>query len=176
MEYARLAAALLNEVAPPDGLVANAGNALQSAGLVANAGNEPRIGATLRIRLPQDFQVRSQEAEQRSRALLIDWLSPAQLKQYALTRGSSFEVTSSGGRRYLITDSRTYGVFRLDADGREEERFCFVPAGTDNLATGDIMLAQKIALETDEEKALAVANRHWFALLIQPNEPTPAAG
>ena len=37
------------------------------------------------------------------------------------------------------------------------DRYCFVPEGT--LPIGDVMLAQKIALETDERAALAVANR-----------------
>jgi hypothetical protein len=35
--------------------------------------------------------------------------------------------------------------------------WCFVPKGS--LVTGDVMLAQKIALETFECRALAVANR-----------------
>jgi hypothetical protein len=35
--------------------------------------------------------------------------------------------------------------------------WCFVPAG--NLVPGDIMLAQKIALETNESGALSVARK-----------------
>jgi hypothetical protein len=35
--------------------------------------------------------------------------------------------------------------------------WCFVPRG--QLVPGDVMLAQKIALETNETAALAVANR-----------------
>ena len=35
--------------------------------------------------------------------------------------------------------------------------WCFVPEG--NLVPGDVMLAQKIALETDERGALAVARQ-----------------
>ena len=38
---------------------------------------------------------------------------------------------------------------------------CFVPEG--GLAPGDILLAQKIALETMEREALALANRQSFA-------------
>ena len=36
-------------------------------------------------------------------------------------------------------------------------RYCFVPKG--NLVPGDVMLAQKIALETDELAALELANK-----------------
>lgn len=114
----------------------------------------------------------SLRCDELSRALLVDWLSPEQLDQYTYSGGNSFEVTGSGGHRYRITDNRVYGVFRLDAEGREEEKICFLPATPVNPAIGDIMLAQKIALETDEEKALAVANRYstsWTGL-------TPAAG
>ncbi len=44
----------------------------------------------------------------------------------------------------------------MDAAGRPKAGWCFAPAGY--LVAGDIMLAQKIALETDESGALAVAN------------------
>ncbi len=37
--------------------------------------------------------------------------------------------------------------------------WCFAPKGY--LVAGDVMLAQKIALETDERGALAVANRFF---------------
>jgi len=46
-------------------------------------------------------------------------------------------------------------VCELDGAGRPRAGWCFVPK--DNLVAGDVMLAQKIALETDERGALAVA-------------------
>jgi hypothetical protein len=46
-------------------------------------------------------------------------------------------------------------ICELDDAGRPRAGWCFVP--NDNLVTGDVMLAQKIALETDERGALAVA-------------------
>jgi len=47
-------------------------------------------------------------------------------------------------------------VYELDNAGRPKVGWCFLPAGP--LAAADIMLAQKIALETNEHNALAVAN------------------
>ena len=48
-----------------------------------------------------------------------------------------------------------------------------------NLPLGDKMLAQKIALETDEQAALAVANPAWMELrrdrYLQSNLPNAAA-
>ena len=47
-------------------------------------------------------------------------------------------------------------VNELDEYGRLGTGRCFVPLG--GLAQGDVMLAQKIALETDENRALSIAN------------------
>jgi hypothetical protein len=47
-------------------------------------------------------------------------------------------------------------VQQLDESGRCIMRWCFMPKG--ELVRGDVLLAQKIALETMERKVLAVAN------------------
>jgi hypothetical protein len=48
-------------------------------------------------------------------------------------------------------------IYELDQNDVQIAIWCFGPEGC--LPVGDIMLAQKIALETDEHAALAVANR-----------------
>ena len=48
-------------------------------------------------------------------------------------------------------------IREMDSRGRATVGWCFVPQGT--LLAGDVMLAQKIALETDERNALAVARK-----------------
>jgi hypothetical protein len=48
-------------------------------------------------------------------------------------------------------------VTQIDSRGNVEEGLCFVP--NEPLVAGDIMLAQKIALEEDEWSTLAVAKR-----------------
>jgi hypothetical protein len=48
-------------------------------------------------------------------------------------------------------------VQEIDFEGQSGGVLCFAPEGY--LVPGDVMLAQKIALETDELAALAVANR-----------------
>jgi hypothetical protein len=50
-------------------------------------------------------------------------------------------------------------IREVDGDGRVRVGWCFVPKGY--LVAGDVMLAQKIALETDERGALAAANRFF---------------
>ena len=49
-------------------------------------------------------------------------------------------------------------VHEIDAAGHPLICWCFFPDDY-HLARGDVMLAQKIALETDELAALAVANK-----------------
>jgi hypothetical protein len=96
------------------------------------------------------------EANARGLKLLRDWLSPAQLAQYE--KSQSFEVIGShSGKRYRIRYGRQMNIDELGADGAKVCGWCFLPEGP--LVAGDVMLAQKIALETDEPAALKVANR-----------------
>jgi hypothetical protein len=96
------------------------------------------------------------EPEQKAGALLRQWLSPAQLTQYERTR--RFEVEGSDtGRRYRIHRHAQLNVEELDERGDRVTFWCFAPEG--NLPVDDIMLAQKIALETDERAALEIARR-----------------
>jgi hypothetical protein len=51
-------------------------------------------------------------------------------------------------------------IHQLDPAGRAVAQWCFAPEG--DLAPGDILLAQKLALETIEREVLALANRQPF--------------
>ena len=98
------------------------------------------------------------KSEAKAKALLKEWLSPEQLAQYERNRW--FEVVGSKtGKRYRIQERQQQNVYELDAEGRPIRGWCFMPKGS--LATGDVMLAQKIALETDEKGAMQVALRFW---------------
>jgi hypothetical protein len=92
------------------------------------------------------------EARERGIQLLVKNLSPGQRAQYE--REGYFEVT--GGqteKRYRI---ETYMVKEIGTNGKFTRSLCFVPKG--GLVAGDVMLAQKLALELFESDALAVAN------------------
>ena len=96
--------------------------------------------------------------EARSLELLKEWLSPEELAQYDAK--SYFEVTGChSGKRYRICHGTSMNIYELDGAGRPRVGLCFVPKGY--LVSGDVMLAQKIALETDERGALAVANKYF---------------
>ena len=60
------------------------------------------------------------------------------------------------GRRYRIHHGNGANVVELNDAAVPRTGWCFVP--NDHLVAGDVMLAQKIALETDERGALAAAN------------------
>jgi hypothetical protein len=94
--------------------------------------------------------------EGRSLLLLRRWLSPAQREQFV--RRGYFEVVGSDSRkRYRIHAGASVNVSEIDERGCLQEGLCFMPIGA--LPIGDVMLAQKIALETCEGDVRAVARR-----------------
>jgi hypothetical protein len=94
--------------------------------------------------------------EARGLELLREWLSSEQSAQYDAK--SYFEVTGChSGKRYRISHGNSMNIHELDGAGHPCVGWCFVPKGY--LVAGDVMLAQKIALETDERGALTVANK-----------------
>jgi hypothetical protein len=103
----------------------------------------------------RDWYQRPSTRELRGRELLREWLSPEQLAQY--DAHNYFEVTGCHtGKRYRMHHGMGTNVYELDDVGLPRTGWCFAPK--DHLVAGDVMLAQKIALETDERGALAVAN------------------
>jgi hypothetical protein len=89
-------------------------------------------------------------------ALLQEWLTPEQKAQFDAS-GYFDVIGCDTGRRYRVHHARGTNVHEMDDAGRPLMGWCFVPSG--ELVVGDVMLAQKIALETNERAALAVANR-----------------
>ena len=98
----------------------------------------------------------SSQVEQKALTLLRSWLSPDQARQYDSQK--HFDVIGSDtGTRYRIRHGVMMNIDQLDCAGNKVCAWCFAPAG--DLAAGDCMLAQKIALETFEGEALAIANK-----------------
>ena len=108
--------------------------------------------------------LRENSREARGLRLLRNWLSSEQRTQFDAKR--YFDVIGCGtGKRYRICYGTMSNVHEIDAAGCPKVGWCFVPVG--HLVAGDIMLAQKIALETNESGALAVA--HAFLLKNSPS-------
>ena len=107
----------------------------------------------------------SREPETRGLKLLREWLSPEQRAQFDADR--YFDVIGChSGKKYSIRYGSAANVDELDDAGVPRMGWCFVPNAY--LVAGDVMLAQKIALETNERAALAVANRFPRSLPSAP--------
>ena|ERR1700677_4066020 len=79
--------------------------------------------------------------------LLKDWLSPAQL-----------QFGSDSRTIYRIHHGVQANIEQLDTFGQTVCAWCFAPEG--DLVPGDVMLAQKSALEADERAAIDVAVKY----------------
>lgn len=100
------------------------------------------------------------ETEARALTLLKEWLSPKQRACYERFR--YFDVVGSDtGTRYRIHHGTQTNIEELSNTGHHVCKWCFVPDG--DLVAGDVMLAQKIALETNERGALTVAHRSFVS-------------
>jgi len=111
-----------------------------------------RFKAMCRLYIRHDDE---KDPQARGLRLLHTWLSPPQLEQYS-AKGHFDVIGCATGRRYRIHHGISMNVHELDDAGRPKIGWCFVPQGC--LVAGDVMLAQKIALETSEIRALSVAN------------------
>jgi hypothetical protein len=71
-------------------------------------------------------------------------------------------IGSDTGATYRIRHGSQMNVERLDHKGSCVQLLCFMPEN--GLPIGDVMLAQKIALELFESEAIRVANKspHWY--------------
>jgi hypothetical protein len=131
-----------------------------TAARIANIAPAPAAPPTEVVRPPPDdpppAAPTGMDPYRRSMALFVQNISPAQLQRYG--RELSFEVIGgTTGTRYRVRHGDTLNVDQLDHNGHPVLTLCFLPTG--GLALGDVMLAQKIALELYELEALAIANR-----------------
>ncbi|MGL3108088.1 hypothetical protein [Bradyrhizobium sp. BR 1432] len=94
--------------------------------------------------------------EGRSLRLLREWLSPAQSAQFA-AQGYFEVIGGDTGKQYRIYAGRGANVCEVDERGGPTVGLCFLPRG--ELPIGDVMLSQKIALESCESRALEVSRK-----------------
>jgi hypothetical protein len=100
--------------------------------------------------------IEHRRAEQKAAALLRSWLTPEQVRRWD-TQKVIEVVGSDTGTHYRIRRAAIMNIDELDSDGKVVGQWCVAPQG--KLPLADVIIAQKIALETMEAKALASANR-----------------
>jgi hypothetical protein len=83
-------------------------------------------------------------------------------------------VGSDTGKRYRIRRGAAMNIEELAADGYVTRRWCFAPEGAS--AIGDVMLAQKIALETFELEALVPRHSDYDWLILSQSRMGKSSG
>lgn len=94
-------------------------------------------------------------AIERARTLLLRHLSASQRDQF---NRDGYFIVAGRAARYRVRVGRTANVDVIDRSGRATHRLCAHPA--ELVPDFDTMLAQKLALETDEAAFVRIANRH----------------
>lgn len=109
------------------------------------------MSVTVTVHLPI-----TQEAEDRAYALLLSCLNNQQ--KYDLRKRGWFKVASKKmeGHYYSIHIGRSGNVILHDKQGFAVSRLCAV---IEDVPTSDVLLAQKLMLECNEEHFLEVANK-----------------
>jgi len=93
--------------------------------------------------------------QQRGMALLLANLTPRQRRQYL--RDRHFDVIGgASGTHYRLWHCFQQNIEQLDQSGRRRCVWCFHPRET--LVAGDVLLAQKTALELFEPEAIRIAH------------------
>jgi hypothetical protein len=108
----------------------------------------------------RSFPEDRRQAEQKGAALVRSWLSPEQAVFWGSHTHYFYVTGCDTGTRYRLRHSKIMNIDELDSRGKVVAQWCFGPKG--DLVVGDVVLAQKIALETMELEALAIANRQVY--------------
>lgn len=97
---------------------------------------------------------KKKDAQRRALDLLKQILTETQLA--AFEKDECIPVDAPSGRKYLIKKGRSGNVFSIK-DGKPVERYCIHPSDSE-VPEADVMLAQKLMLEANEDEFLRIAN------------------
>lgn len=117
----------------------------------------------LRQLTPEELEEHARKAEEdkkdaaRAKQLMFELLDSRQKFDYL--KHQHFDVILDPSTVYRIKKGSAGNVYLLDKDGKKKHKYCI--HAKDALPCYDNMVAQKLMLETDEEKFLEIANRHW---------------
>jgi hypothetical protein len=122
------------------------------------------ITPTLWVETPEQAAERAAELEKytkrravahkRSEDLLVSLLNPKQLETYHADKVIDIEVR---GRVYRLRPG--WKVHEIEKDGKARVAYCIHPGSEHGLPECDVLIAQKLLLETDPDKFHKIANR-----------------
>jgi len=107
-----------------------------------------------RVRRESAHAANMLRAEKKASVLLRRSLNAEQRRE--LRQRRAFHVTAADGRRFRIEDGSAHNVVLVDGTG-DAVRYCVVFRHHDRLPNADLMLAQKLLLETDPGAFLKLA-------------------
>ena len=111
-----------------------------------------------KIRLAQERKA-LEEADRRAEELLVAHLDKEQRKQYRTEK--KFKVVGGDGALFEIGSAWSSNVREMTPDGKHIARFCIHPR--ESVPIPDLLLAQKLMLETDPAEFRKIANRTALA-------------
>ncbi len=100
-------------------------------------------------------QAEREAAEKRAEELLIRCLDAEQRKQFR--KEKKFKVIGGDGATFELGYTRSGNAREFDADGKPIARFCIHPR--EDVPIPDVLLAQKLMLETDPASFRKIANK-----------------
>lgn len=112
----------------------------------------------------QELLARERQAATRARALLLALLDSENRKR--LTEQGIIRIIGSGGTSFeLDGDSYVGNVHVLDSLNHVQATYCLHPAMEPDMPVESVLIAQMLALQTDERSTLLAANRipDWSA-------------
>ncbi len=109
-----------------------------------------------RVKEAKAREEKRKAAEKKALDLLLDHLDEGQ-KAIFNKEGSLVVFGGKSGKRYRINKGWSGNVESLGEDGKVFERWCF--HFQDRLPEYDLMLAQKLMLESNEDAAAGIANK-----------------
>jgi hypothetical protein len=102
-------------------------------------------------------EAKRQAAKAKAEQLLVEHLTEEQ--EQAWKENRAIFVTAKSGRRFKIREGRAGTIEEINAEGKAIRSFC-VHVEPHNVPDADNVLAQKLALEHNEEALLRMANNH----------------
>lgn len=108
--------------------------------------------------------------EGRALALLKRHLNEAQLQELEAFKG--FHVVGADGRTYRIHYATHGNIFSIE-DGQPTTNFCIVASGETQIPVYDLMLAQKVLLESAPETFFSTANAQDVPEDVRPKIADP---
>jgi len=109
------------------------------------------------VKAQAEHQAKQKAVKEKAERLLCEHLTEEQ--EQAWKENRAIFVTAKSGRRFKIKEGRAGNIEEINTEGKAIRSFC-VHVEPHNVPDADNVLAQKLALEHNEEALLRVANSH----------------